>query len=88
MGITRSCQNLEDTIVDGQERDIKGSTTKVVNNNLRLGLGLLVKSIGDGGSSGLVNNAENLKACDSASILGRLTLSVVKVYINVRGSFA
>jgi hypothetical protein len=78
MGVTSSSQDLEDTIVDREERNIKGTTTQVVDDNLGF-TALLVKTIGDGGSGGLVNDTEDLKTGDSTGIFSSLTLSVVEV---------
>lgn len=79
MGVTSSSQNLEDTIVNGKERDIKGSTTKIIDNNLRFAA-FLVKAVGDSGGSRLVDDAEDSKTGNGSGVLGCLTLSVVEIY--------
>jgi NAD-specific glutamate dehydrogenase len=78
MGITCGSQDLEDTVVDGKERYIEGSTTEIIYDDLRL-TALLVETIGDGGSGWFVNDTKNLKTGDSSGILGCLTLSIVEV---------
>ena len=78
MGITSSGQDLEDTFVNGEEGNIESSTAEIVDDDLGF-LALFVKSIGDGGSSRLVDDAEDLESGDGAGILGGLTLGVVEV---------
>lgn len=78
VGVTGGSQNLEDTLVDGQEGNIESTTTKVVDDDLALTLGL-VKTVGDSGGGRLVDNAENVKSGNDTSILGGLALVVVEV---------
>ncbi len=59
MGITSGGKNLEDSLVDGEERDIESSTSEIVDDDLGFTT-LLVKSIGDSGGGRLVDNTENL----------------------------
>lgn len=76
MSVTSGGKNLEDTVVNGQERDIKGTTTEIVDNDLALTVGL-IQTVGDSGSSGLVDNSENVETGNDTSILGGLTLVVL-----------
>merc|ERR1719191_1556138 len=69
--------NLEDAVVDRKQRNVERATAKVVDKDVLLGL--LVKTVRDGRGSGLVDNAENLKARNRSGILGRLALRVVEV---------
>lgn len=63
VSIPGSCQDLENAVVDGKERDIEGSTTKVVDDDLELAiLGLLIKTVGDGSGSRLVDDTEDGEA--------------------------
>ena len=78
VSVTSGCENFEDTVVDGKERYIKSTTTKVVDDDLRFSA-LLVETIGDGGGGRLVDDTEDLKTGNSTSILGCLTLSVIEV---------
>ncbi|KAL7278603.1 LOW QUALITY PROTEIN: hypothetical protein ACG7TL_007604 [Trametes sanguinea] len=78
VSVTGGSQHLEDTVVDGEQGDIEGTTTKIVDNDLRLAA-LLVKTVGDGRGGRLVDDTENLKTGDGTGVLGRLTLSVVEV---------
>lgn len=78
MSITGGSQNLEDTVIDRQKGNIEGTTTKVVDDDLGF-TALLVKTVGDGSSGGLVDDTENLETSDGAGVLGSLTLGVVEV---------
>ena len=46
MGITRSCKYLEHSIINGKERNIESTTTKIEHNNVLLIF--LVKTVGNG----------------------------------------
>jgi hypothetical protein len=78
MGITGCSEDFEDTVVDGEEGDIEGSTTEIVDDDLGF-TALLVESVGDGGGGRFVDDAEDVEACDGTGVLGSLTLSVVEV---------
>lgn len=79
VGVTGGRLDLEDTLLDGQEGNIEGTTTQVEDEHVALALNLLVKTVGNGSSSGLVDDTQNVEARDETSILGGLTLRVVKV---------
>jgi len=78
MGITSSSQDLKDAFVNGEEGNIESSTTEIVDNDLGF-LALFVKTIRDGGSGRLVDDAEDLETGNGTGILGGLTLGVVEV---------
>ena len=71
--------DLEDTLLNGQEGNIESTATQVENEDIALTLDLLVETVGDGGSSGLVNDTEDVKAGNETGVLGSLTLRVVEV---------
>jgi hypothetical protein len=79
MGVSGSRLDLEDTVLDGQEGHIEGTTTEIEDEDVALASLLLVKTIRDGGSSRLVDDAEDVEASNQTSILGGLTLRVVEV---------
>jgi hypothetical protein len=79
MSVTCSRLDLEDTLLNGEERNIEGTTTEIEDEDVALANGLLVKTIGNGGSGGLVDDSENVETCDETGILGSLTLRVVEV---------
>ncbi len=71
MGISRRGFDLEDALLNRQNRDVKRPTSQVKNENVALAGDalLLVQAVGDGGGGGLVDNAEDVKAGDDAGIL-------------------
>jgi hypothetical protein len=79
VGVAGGRQDFEDAVVDREERDIEGTTTKIVDNDLGLAT-FLVQAVGNGGSGRFVDDTEDRKTSYSASVLGRLTLSVIEVY--------
>lgn len=78
VSVTSSSQNLEDTLVNGQQGNIESTTTKIVDNDVALSVGL-VKTVGNGGRSGLVDDTEDVETGNDTGILGSLALSVVEV---------
>ncbi|KAH5051894.1 hypothetical protein HBI73_235940 [Parastagonospora nodorum] len=79
VSVTGSGLDLEDALLDGQEGDIKGTTTQVEDENVTLALGLLVKTVGNGSGGGLVDDTEDVETGDETGVLGSLTLGVVEV---------
>jgi hypothetical protein len=79
VGVTGGGLDLEDTLLNGQEGDIESSSTEIEDEDVPLTGGLLVETVGDGGSSGLVDDTEDVQATDGTSVLGGLTLGVVEV---------
>lgn len=79
VSVTGSRLDLEDTLLNGQERDIEGTTTEIEDEDVALTLDLLVKTVGDGSGSRLVDDSENVEASNETGILGSLTLRVVEV---------
>ena len=78
MGVSICGKNLKHTVVNSQDTDIKGTTTKIKDKNVLLST-LLVQTISDCGSSWFINNPSNIKASNNTSILGCLSLSIVKI---------
>ena len=78
MGISGSSLDLENTFLDSQQRNIEGTSTKIENENILL-LSLLVKTVGNSGGGGLVNDTENVESRNGTTILGSLSPRVVKV---------
>jgi hypothetical protein len=71
--------DLEDALLNGEERDIESTTTKIEDEDVALTLDLLVETVSDGSGGGLVDDAEDVQAGDETGILGSLTLRVVEV---------
>lgn len=79
VSITSSGLYGKDTTSDVEKGDIESSSTEIEDENVLLGFALLVKTIGNGSSGGLVDNTQDVKSSDGTSILGGKTLRVVKV---------
>ena len=59
MSVTSCCLDLEYAIVNCQERDIKGSSTKIVDNDLTF-VTSAVKAVCDRGGGWLVHDSDNI----------------------------
>jgi hypothetical protein len=77
--VTGGSLDLEDTLLDGQERDIESSSSEVEDEDVLLTGVLLVETVGDGSGGGLVDDSENVETSDQTGILGSLSLRVVEV---------
>jgi len=76
----------EDAAGDGQERDIERAAAEVEDEHDALLLRLVVgrvEAVGDGGSRGLVDDAEHVEARDRAGVLRRQALRVVEAAASV-----
>ena len=76
VSITSGSQHFESIVLDEEKRDIEGSSEVVKDEQFAT---LLVEAVCDGGSGWLVDDAEDLEASNSVSILSRLTLCIVEV---------
>lgn len=80
VGVTSGGADSEDTTLDVKEGYIESTTTKIVDQNVTLLVGLVgAETVGNGGSSRLVDDTEDVKTRDGSSILGGLTLVVIEV---------
>jgi len=79
VSVTSSGLNLEDTLLDGQQGHIEGTTTQIEDQDVALTLSLLVKTVGNGSSGRLVNDTEDVETGNETGVLGSLTLRVVEV---------
>ena len=79
VSVTGSGLDLEDTLLNGEERHIESTATKIEDEDVALTLNLLVETVGNGGSSGLVDDTEDVETGNQTGILGSLTLGVVEV---------
>lgn len=79
MSVTSSGLDREDLALNGKKRDIESTTTQVEDEDVSLLLGLLVKTVGNSGSSRFVDNTEHLKTGNGTGVLSGETLRVVEV---------
>mmetsp|Transcript_14595 Transcript_14595/g.29217 ORF Transcript_14595/g.29217 Transcript_14595/m.29217 type:complete len:108 (-) Transcript_14595:401-724(-) len=86
MGVTSSGLHLKDSVVDGQEGDIEGTSSKIVDQDVLLTTALLFQTISNGSSSRLVDDTKHVETSDQTSVLGRLALRVVEVRGNGNNS--
>eukprot|EP01137_Pigoraptor_chileana_P002365 Opistho-2@41109 len=69
--------HLKHTLLDLKDGNVKGTTAEIVHcNHAVLSL---VEAVREGSGSGLVDNAEDVEACNLPGVLGGLALRVVKV---------
>lgn len=66
--------DLEDTVHNGLEGNIKGSSSETEDENVTLAADLLIETVGDGGSSRVVDDAEDVHGRKGTGILGGMTL--------------
>ena len=79
VSVTSGGFDLEDTIFNGEDGDIKGSTAKIEDEDISLLSDLLVKTVGDSSGGGFVDDSEDVETSDGTGILGGLSLRVVEV---------
>lgn len=79
VSVTSGSLHFEDTLLNGQERNIKGSSPEIEDEDVALAGDLLVKTVGDGSSGGLVDDTKDVQSGDGSGVLGGLTLRVVEV---------
>jgi len=79
MSVTGRRLDLEDTLLDSEERDIESAATEIEDEDVALTLDLLVETVGNGGRGRLVDDAEYVETSNETGILGGLTLRVVEV---------
>lgn len=77
VGVSVGRLDLEDTVLHLEDRDIKGSSSEIVDGD-QASVGA-VESVSEGGGGGLVDDAENVESGDGSGVLGGLTLGVVEV---------
>lgn len=72
----------ENTTSDVEERNIKSSSTQIENEDVLLGLGLLVEAVGNGRGCGLVDDTEDIKTGNGSGVFCSQSLRVIKVCRN------
>jgi len=79
MSITSSGLDFEDTVFDGQEGDIESTTTEIEDEDVSFTLTLSVETVSDSGSSGFVDDTEDVETSDNTGILGGLSLGIIEI---------
>ena len=68
MGISTRCFDLKDAIRDGEDGNIKGTTTQVKNEHIPLTTNFFVQSISNSCSGGFVNYAKNIETSNTSCL--------------------
>merc|ERR1719473_1604923 len=71
--------DLEDALLNREERDVEGAAAQVEDEDVALRAGLLVQAVRDRRRGRLVDDAQHVEAGNRARILGRGALGVVEV---------
>ena len=79
VGVAGGGLDLEDTLLDGQERHVEGAAAEVEDEDVALRRGLLVEAVRDRRRGRLVDDAQHVEAGDRARVLGGGALRVVEV---------
>jgi hypothetical protein len=79
MSVSVSWLNFENTIFNWEDRDIEGTTTEIEDKNVFFFCVFFVKTVGDSGSGGLVDDSLDVEIGNSSSILGGLSLGIVEI---------
>lgn len=74
MGITGSGFNFKDTVIDGQEGNIEGTTAQIEDQNVSFTLTFFVKTVSNSGSCWLIDDSQYIESGDNTGILGGLSL--------------
>ncbi len=75
--VTAGGDDLEHTLGEAQDGDIKRAATEVVDGVNALAR--VVQPVGDGGSGGFVDQAQHVQAGQLRGVLGRLALGIVEI---------
>ena len=79
MSVTVGSFDLEDAVLNCEERHIESATTKVEDEHVFLGHTSFVKTVSDGSGGGLVDDSLHVEAGDNTGVLSGLALGVVEV---------
>lgn len=78
MGVTRGGHDFKDTVINGQNTDIEGSSSQVKYQDVFLSL-FLIQTVGNGGGSGFIQDSDNVQTSNKTGIFSSLSLSIVEI---------
>jgi hypothetical protein len=79
VSVTIGSLDFENTFLNSKERNIESTTSKIENENISLLSLLSIETVGNGSSSWLIDDSENVDSSNGTSILGGLSLSIIEV---------
>ena len=79
MRVASGGEDFDDTLLDAEHGDIKCAAAKIVDDYVLLLRLHPVKSVGDGGRRGLIDDSFTVEACYLARVQSRLLLRIVEV---------
>jgi len=79
MSVTISGFNLEDTFINGKERNVKGTSTKIKNKNVFLLFIFFIETVGYSSGCWLIDYSKNIQTWNSTCILSGLSLWIIEV---------
>jgi NAD-specific glutamate dehydrogenase len=79
MGIAGSGEDFEYLVFNSENRDVKGSTSQVIDKYFGFSIALVFDAIGEGGGGGLVDDTNDIETGDRACVFRRLSLGIVEV---------
>jgi len=79
MGVSVGSLDLENTVLNGEEGDIEGTTTEIEDEHVSFLGVLFVETVGNSSGGGLVDDSLDGESGNGSGILGGLSLGVVEV---------
>jgi len=80
MSITISGNNFKYTFINSEDGDIKSTTTKIEDHNVKFDL--FVKTISDSGGSRFIKNSDDVKTSNNTGIFSSLSLTIIEISWN------
>jgi len=79
MGISGGGLDLKNTVLNGEEGHIEGTSTKIEDKHVLLNSSFLIQSVRNSGSGRLIDDSQHVQTGDHSGILSSLSLGVVEV---------
>jgi hypothetical protein len=79
VSVASSSLDLEDTLLNGQERHIECTSTQIEDENVALADYFLVETVRDSRGCRFVDDAEDIQPRDRSGVFGGLTLRIIEV---------
>ena len=79
VGVAVGGFNFEDSLLDADDGDVQSATTEIEDHDALFCLRFSVETVGDGSSSWLVDDSEDVETGDRTSILCGLSLRIIEI---------